>query len=819
MVFDFTAISQTILQVSFVPLVLILAIPVLIILFQIIYNLLRVQRIRTNSAELVFMEVKVPADAETKITDAEQMFAGLSGMEGIMSIGDRLFGGDNFVSFEIVAEYEQIRFLVVCPKDIHDLVARHINGVYPTAEVSQIKPYSIYDQAGKFAENRINLTNPHPYIPLTTYEGLSSDTISSLLENMSAMAEQEAATLQIVIHPISEGWRISGKKYIDQVQYEKTVKEKTEYKVGEEAINGIRKKIEKIGFGVELKMITRSVQKSRARSHIRQMLSTLSQFASPGQNSFKPTWRGFGFTAEYEHRFPKFSLILNTAELASIYHFPSKNIKAPHIQWLQAVKGEASNLVPAQPGQDYLWLGQAEFRGDRQDVFIKPDDRLRHMYVIGQTGAGKSKFIAGCCLRDIQMGHGTAFIDPHGSDMEWILARIPSERMKDVIIIDPSDLERPIGMNMMEFERPEQKTLIINDMLSIFDKLYDLKQTGGPIFEQYMRNAMMLVMSHPESGNTLLEVPRVLSDTKYRDLKLRYCELPEVVRFWRDEALKVEGEASLANLVPYITSKLSTFLYNDFIRPIVTQQHSTVNFRTAMDDGKIILIKLSKGLIGDVNSNFLGMIIIGKLLMAALSRENIPEEQRRPFYLYVDEFQNFLTNSIYSILSEARKYKLSLTIAHQFVGQLVLPNNDYKIRDAVFGNVGTRVYMRVGSEDSGMLEKDLAPHYNAQDLQNQANGWAYTKLLVNGAYPPPFTMHTWFGNSKYDMIPDANSAELTAQLKQFSAQTYGRAIQDINAEVASRGQSFDSISDKNASLLDSFAINVDTEVMTKIKDK
>ena len=288
-------------------------------------------------------------------------------------------------------------------------------------------------------------------------------------------------------------------------------------------------------------------------------------------------------------------------------------------------------------------------------------------------------------------------IDPHGDLIDHIMEAIPKERAEDVIYFDPSDTERPFGLNMMEYDEkhPEQRTFVINEMIAIFDKLYDLKQTGGPMFEQYMRNAMLLVMDSPEIGSTLLEIPRVFRDVEFRREKLKRCKDITVVEFWEKEAEKAGGEASLENIAPYINSKLTTFISNDMMRPIISQQKSTIDFRSVMDEGKILMVYLPKGKIGEINSHLLGMVIVGKLLMAALSRTDLPEDQRKDFYLYIDEFQNFTTDSIAQILSEARKYRLCLTVAHQFIGQL-----SENISKAVFGNVGSLCSFRVGAEDA-----------------------------------------------------------------------------------------------------------------------
>ncbi|HNX11035.1 MAG TPA: type IV secretion system DNA-binding domain-containing protein, partial [bacterium] len=380
--------------------------------------------------------------------------------------------------------------------------------------------------------------------------------------------------------------------------------------------------------------------------------------------------------------------------------------------------------------------------GIRTDIRIKRVDRRRHAYIIGKSGTGKSVMLNNMAIQDIENGDGVCVMDPNGDLIEDILARIPPERAEDVIIFSPGDMERPLGLNLLEYDSryPEQKSFVINEMINIFDKLYDLKSTGGPMFEQYMRNALLLIMDDPETGSTLMEVPKVLADESFRRMKLSRCQNPTVVDFWRKEAEKAGGDAALANIVPYITSKLTPFVSNDMMRPIIGQQKSAFNLRDVMDKQKILLVELPKGAIGETNAYLLGMIIVGKILMAALSRTDMAPEDRKDFYLYIDEFQNFTTDSICQILSEARKYALCLTVAHQYIGQLN-KNQDSKIKDAIFGNVGTMISFRVGSEDAEFLVKDFGPVFNEYDLVNVGRG-GFIKLLVDGASTRPFSLQT-----------------------------------------------------------------------------
>jgi hypothetical protein len=377
-------------------------------------------------------------------------------------------------------------------------------------------------------------------------------------------------------------------------------------------------------------------------------------------------------------------------------------------------------------------------------------------------------------IQDIENGEGVCMIDPHGSDLLDVLSHVPSDRWDDVIYFDPAYTKRPMGLNMLEYDPryPEQKTFVVNEMMSIFNKLFDMKATGGPMFEQYFRNATMLVIEDPETGNTLFDVSRVMSEEAFRELKLSRCKNPVVVQFWREVAEKAGGEAKLANIVPYITSKFDVFLSNDIMRPIIIQKESAFNFRKIMDERKILLVNLSKGRLGDINANLIGLIIVGKILMAALSRVDMLGMKDIPnFFLYIDEFQNITTDSIATILSEARKYKLGLNIYHQYIKQL-----EEKIRDAVFGNVGTICSYRVGTEDAEFLEKQFEPVFTANDLMNVDNFNMFIKTLVNNKTARPFSVR----------VPntDKGNPEVLETLKELSYVRFGRPREDIEEEVA-----------------------------------
>jgi hypothetical protein len=465
------------------------------------------------------------------------------------------------------------------------------------------------------------------------------------------------------------------------------------------------------------------------------------------------------------------AFVLNMKELAHLYHFPEAILQheAPQLKSVSA----ASAPAPAELPKEGTLIGFNRYRGEKRDIYSTPKDRLRHFYVIGQTGTGKSSLLKNMAVEDIKAGRGVCFIDPHGTDVQDILSTIPKERIDDVIYFDPSYTPRPFGLNMLEYDTrfPELKIFVVNELLSIFKKLYaSTPEAMGPAFEQYFRNATMLVMEDPETGNTLLEISRVLADQKFRELKLSRCKNPIVVQFWRDIASKTSGEAGLANMIPYITNKFDVFLSNDIMRPIIAQEESSFNFRYIMDNKKILLVNLSKGRLGDINANLIGLILVGKILMAALSRVDSFGQQLPDFYLYIDEFQNITTDSISSILSEARKYGLSLNVAHQFIAQL-----DEKIKDAVFGNVGNMAAFRVGPEDAQFLETQFAPVFSAQDLMKVENYNCFVKMLINGKPVPPFSLTTY--------PPPIGNPEIVEQVKQLSYMKYGRDRKTIDDAI------------------------------------
>ena len=477
-------------------------------------------------------------------------------------------------------------------------------------------------------------------------------------------------------------------------------------------------------------------------------------------------------------------IVLNAEETASIYHFPLSTTETPKIDWLTSRKA----LPPSNIPEEGLELGYSEYRGHRYVIRMKQGDRRQHMYIIGKSGSGKSELIKSIAKQDIEAGRGVCIMDPHGELARDMLEFVPRDRADDVIYFSPADVDRPMGLNMLEYNPayPQQKELAVAEMLKIFDRLFDLKATGGPMFEYYMRNALLLIMDDPETGSTLLDIPRVLADEEFRRLKLSRCKNQQVKDFWIKEAQKAGGEASLANMVPYIASKLAPFITNDFMRPIIGQQKSAFNVREAMDSQKILLLDLAKGKIGDLNAYLVGMVLVGKILNAALERGDVAAKDRKDFYLYIDEFQNFLTDSISSILSEARKYGLNLIIAHQFIGQL---EKVQEIRDAIFGNVGSMMAFRVGPEDAEFLEKEFTPVFSRYDLINAEAFTCNAKILIDSTASRPF-------NFKPVMQIPSEDKELPELIKELSRYKYGRKRELVEAEIRERTLAVDAFLDQ-----------------------
>ncbi len=742
-----------------------------------------------------------------KITDkenAQNIKELISKMESIFSVlqSDEKDGESVVLEIAKAQGDESLVFYAAVPIAWANRFENQINTAYPEARIVEARDdFNIFSISGSismsFAELSLN-----DALPIKTYDTFDHDPMSLLVASFGKLdKEKEGALVQVIYSASSKSFEkevFSKKDAIEKGQNPKDAFKKkgifgeifgafgdvfsSPKKVKEndptpgrnkypQAIEALEKKLSRPILPVRLRIAASGENSGRAEAIRGDIESVFKQFEGPLGNSLK-----FKKIKSHDHkrairaisfRLASFEspIYLNTQELATIFHFESSGLtSSPTLKTAKSVSRQASLDLP----EGGILLGM----NNEKPVYLAEDDRLRHLYVIGQTGTGKSTLLKNIVIQDIEKGEGVCFLDPHGSDIDEILTRIPENRKKDVIYFDPANLDRPMALNMLEYDRnyPEQKTFVVNELFAIFQKLYGgVPESMGPMFEQYFRNATLLTIEDPESGSTLLHVARVLSDKAYRDLKLSKCTNPVVTSFWTNIAAKAGGEASLANIVPYITSKFDVFLANDYMRPIIAQEHSSLRFREILDEKKILLVNLSKGRLGEINSNLLGLVIVGKILMAALSRVNVSEKERNPFNLVIDEFQNVTTDSIATIFSEARKYKLSLTVAHQYIAQL-----SENITKSVFGNVGTLAAFRVGTDDAEYLEKQFAPNFKSNDLANMQNGVMALKLLAHGRPLEPFDVHT------YGFDKGANDV---ASLKNESAQKYGSDRGEVENKI------------------------------------
>ncbi|MBM2821173.1 MAG: hypothetical protein HW405_933 [Candidatus Berkelbacteria bacterium] len=457
--------------------------------------------------------------------------------------------------------------------------------------------------------------------------------------------------------------------------------------------------------------------------------------------------------------------------MASIYHFPTQFLETPNVVWAQAKEMQP----PTNLSTEGTIIGESVYRGENKLVKIKPEDRRRHVFMIGKTGVGKTTLFSNMFEQDMHEGRGCCFIDPLGDAIEDLLGKVPENRLKDVILFDPSDTQYPVGLNLLEWQTGDQKDFLIQESIQIFYKLFDPGQMGivGPQWEHWFRNAALTIMNQP-GGGTLIDVPRIFTDDLFRTKLISYVTDPIVKAFWTQQLAKT-ADFHKSEMYNYFISKFGRFMTNDLMRNIIGQKKSAFNFRQVMDEGKILFVNLSKGKIGEVNSNLLGMIIVSKIQMSAFSRADIPEEQRRDFSLYVDEFQNFTTDSFATILSEARKYRLNLAVTNQYIAQLT-----EKIRDAVIGNVGTMICYRIGAADAEFMAKEF-PVVSVDDLSNLDKYNTYTKLLIDGTPSKPFSM-------KGLKSENVSSDQVRENARNFSRQNYSRPKSQVDAEIGAQMQ-------------------------------
>ncbi len=733
----------------------------------------------------------------------EQLYATLTKFDSSFWYGSSHF------SFEIAVESasQEIGFYVVVPKKFEKLIEKQIHSFYATAQIERVEDYNIFMPTSCVAGKNI-LLSKDSFFPIKTYQNLEFDPLNNITNTLSKLPIGEGASVQLIIKPAGNSWKKRSYSFIRQVQKEGLQKalasQDALYKMirmaqskpkkdpskqsfddqyrtssfDEEAIKLIEGKANKAGFAVNLRIIAAAPDQEKAARIVEEIEKSFNQFQWPHLNSFRirktevSGEKSLSNTA-YNFIFRNFenknAIILNTEELASVFHFPTIVLETPKVKWLRTKNAPPPQSITA----DGLILGYNIYRGEETPIKISREDRRRHIYAIGQTGTGKSTFFAEMIKRDIAGGEGVCVIDPHGDLVDDVLTCIPENRVEDVIVFDPSDTVRPMGLNMLEVANEDQKDFAVQEMITIFYKLFPPEMVG-PMFEHNMRNVMLTLMADNEYPGTIAEIPRMFTDVEFQKFKISKVSDPVVRAFWEKEMAKT-SDFHKSEMLGYLISKVGRFVENSMMRNIIGQERSGFNLRDIMDNQKILLVNLSKGKTGEVNSSLLGLIIVSKIQMAAMSRTNIPQNERKDFYLYIDEFQNFTTDSIATILSEARKYRLNLNIAHQFIAQL--PEN---IRDAVFGNVGTFISFRIGAEDSEFVAKQFHPVFNEQDLINIDNYNAYIKLMINGTVNRPFNMRFY--------PPTKGSTEIALAVKELSRLKYGKLREIVEKRILAQSQ-------------------------------
>ena len=725
--------------------------------------------------------------------------------------------GQRPISFEIIACDGLIKYYVVVPRVLLETVRQAIAAAYPTARLEEVEDPNFFNKDGKIegvVGGEMWLKEDYVY-PIATYEETGRDASLGLINAMSAAKKGDGIALQMMIRPTDGEWT---KKSLERVQNIKDGKKvgrsvnnfmgRLVYGVGntvvdlmgalwrppeerakltqdekiltnlqQEEIQKIEEKTKYPGFEVMIRLVVSSASKARAEALMGGVVAVFSQFNSPNYNGFR--YDAMGSTeklaSDYIFRFfpqDRRDMILNSVELATLFHLPSQNVIPTSQVERQSVKQVDG---PAKLVEEGVLLGVNEFRGEVKEIRLSENDRRRHTYVIGATGMGKSVLLTNIAYQDMMDGRGFAFIDPHGDAVELLMSKVPPERVDDVIYFDPGDVDSPIGMNMFEFTDPEQKDFIVQEGINMLQSLYDPGNQGifGPRAHHMFRNAALLLMSDP-NGGTFIDIPRCFIDMEFVKSKLRYVTDKTVYDYWTKEFPASQRSNDAGEVTSWFVSKWGPFLSNQMMRNILGQSKSGFNIREIMDNKKILLVNLSKGKMGELNSKLLGMIFVMKFQTAAMSRADIPEHERKDFCLFVDEFQNFSTESFETILSEARKYRLNLILANQFMTQLT-----DKIREGILGNVGTIMSGRLGVTDAELMEKAFVPVFNAEDLHKLANYTAIATVMMFGVPSAPFTMR---------LLPPMGeeNKELLRTLKAYSAARYGRSRAEVNREIEAR---------------------------------
>lgn len=735
-----------------------------------------------------------------RIAVAEQFLSTLSALPS--SWKDRLLYGQPVIVFEIVTlPGKGIAFLAGCERRYIHHLEKQIYAHYPEAEVTISPEYTLFEAADTIRIASLRLRKKS-YLPIATYKELEVDPMQALTGALAKIQSTDGAMIQYILTPASkkelnraaEATRktVLGKQgdvaassgllaslfhAATTTKSERDEREQQAAKLTgrmQQRIELVEAKMSQQQFAVDIRIGVSVRNPDDADRVFEAIASAFSQYDFPDLNQFavQVHKKEKAILERMIFRIPDTpaSSVFSTTELASLYHFPLPTTATPNIVWRGAKSAPAPTMLP----EDGVLIGINDYRGITTPVRIAEADRRRHMYLIGQTGTGKTTMFLNMIVQDIYEGKGVGVIDPHGDLITEILQRIPEDRIRDVVLFDPRDKDQPLGFNILETKQSEQRDLVVNEVVQILQKLAARMnpESIGPMFEHYLRNALLALVEDSEA--TLLDVPRMFVDDAFRQSILSHVHNPIVLQFWNQEFAQSQRGQLSADMLSYIISKLGRFISNDTVRNIIGQPHSSFDVREMMDQKKILLCNLSKGELGDMNSDLLGFVLVSKMQIAALGRADIPENERNDFYLYLDEFQNFTTDSIATILSEARKYRLNLHLAHQFINQLADP-----IKDAVFGNVGTIACYRIGVEDAEFMAKQFAPIFSQYDLVNLKRFTAVVRPLVHGTPERACSITV-------SQVSTPSASNIAQQVREYSRTTYGRSRVDVEAEIRSR---------------------------------
>ena len=747
----------------------------------------------------VVMQILVPKENDKTPLAAEQMFASVHGiLEGAKKSLD-------LVSFEVASSgNEGIKFFVTVPQHIAKFVEGQVYAQYPNADIRLVKDYTKEDQDPDMFVTTGEVEMEKDFIfPIKTFRNFEVDPLAAITGAMSDLQIGEKVWLQIVVRPIANYWQERSKKYIKAIREGEDLEGPSFFKafsklanmIGkvltttadskgetketvklapgqEEELSEIETKMLKLGFEFNIRIVTKAPSQAESEQLLRDVVASFKQFTTAHLNSFVHKEGEKGGKEIYDQYLSRYMPadeidIINIEELASLYHLPNISVETPNISWSRAKKIEPPMNLPKATEGDVTVFGETDYRGSKIEFGLKRGDRRRHFYLLGKTGAGKSTLFKNMFISDVLAGDGACLVDPHGDVVEELLDFIPPNRMEDVVYLNPTDVSNPIGFNLLELKDKSQRDLIADGVVEVFKK--EFGNSWGPRLQYILTNTIATCLE--AQGTTLLAVPRMLTDKNYRKFILKQVDDPILLKFWTDEfAQMAQNPRLLAEAVAPIQNKVGRFISSAVTRNIVGQVKSTIDLRDIMDNRKILLVNLAQGRLGEETASLLGGMIITRLQATAMERVDIPEDERKDFFLYVDEFQNFATDSFAKILSEARKYRLNLTMTNQYIDQLPLT-----VRQAIFGNVGTLGSFVVSQADANILEQEFAPTVSSDDLVSLDVYSMYVKLCVDGMTTIPF--------SAKSLAPRYERFGMKEEVVAMSREMYGTSKEDIEDKI------------------------------------